>query len=98
MAQPENALLWAKTSFNIPGNLKAIQDPFFQNDPFWKPILATLQFAKIRPPYAGYSPMEGDALVPNLQLFTQKKATAQEVLQKAQEQGDKSLLENNLPK
>jgi multiple sugar transport system substrate-binding protein len=96
LAQPENALLWAKTSFNIPGNLKAVQDPFFQNDPFWKPILESLQFAKIRPPFAGYSPMEVDALIPNLQLYVQGKQPAAQTLQKAAEQGDKALTENNL--
>ncbi|HEX2915382.1 MAG TPA: ABC transporter substrate-binding protein [Chloroflexia bacterium] len=96
LAQPENALMWAKTSLNIPGNLKAIQDPYFQNDPFWKPILDSLQFARIRPPFAGYSPMEVDGLIPNLQLFMQGKLTAQQTLQKSQEAGDKLLQENNL--
>lgn len=94
-AVPENSLLWAKTSLNIPGNVKAIQDPFFQNDPFWKPFLDTLEFAKIRPPYAGYSPMEVDALIPKLQLFMEGKLTAAQALQQAQEQGDKILKENN---
>jgi multiple sugar transport system substrate-binding protein len=96
LAQPENALMWAKTSLNIPGNLKAIQDPYFQNDPFWKPILDTLQFAKVRPPYAGYSPMEVDGLIPNLQLFMQGKLDAKQTLQKSQDSGDKLLQENNL--
>jgi multiple sugar transport system substrate-binding protein len=96
-AQPENALLWAKTSYNIPGNLKAIQDPFFQDDPLWKPFLDTLEFAKIRPPFAGYSPMEVNALIPTLEQFREGKLTAEQALQQAQEQGDKQLQENNLP-
>ena len=94
-ADPQNSLLWAKTSLNIPGNIKAIQDPFFQNDPFWKPFLETLQFAKIRPPYAGYSPMETDGLMPKLQLFMEGKADAATTLKQAQEAGDKILKENN---
>lgn len=92
--EPENALLWAKTSYNIPGNLKAIQDPFFQDDPFWKPFLDTLEFAKVRPTVAGYSPMEVDALIPRLQLFLESKLPADEALRQAQEQGDEILKEN----
>lgn len=95
LAEPENALLWAKTSFNIPGNLPALKDPFFQDDPYLKPIVDTLNFAKIRPPFPGYSPMEGNALIPNLQLFLQGDMDASTALQKAQEQGDKELQENN---
>jgi multiple sugar transport system substrate-binding protein len=94
LAQPENALLYAKTSMNLPGNKKAIQDPFFKDDPFWKPILDSLDFAKIRPQHPGYSVMEGDALMANLDLFVQGKQDATTTLKKAQEQGDK-LLEQN---
>jgi len=95
LAQPENALLWAKTSYNLPGNVKAIQDPFFQDDPFWLPFLETLEFAKIRPPFAGYSPMEIDALIPNLQLFLEGKQTAEATLTKAEQQGNAILRRNN---
>lgn len=95
LAQPENALLWAQTSFNIPGNLEAIQDPFFQDDPFWKPILDSLEFAKIRPTCAGYSPMEVDALIPALQLFVLDEMSAEDTLAQAQMDGDMILeLEN----
>lgn len=93
-ANKDNALLWAKTSLNIPGFKPAIQDPFFQDDPFWKPFLDTLEFAKIRPQHPGYSVMETDALIPNLELFQQKKQSAEDTLKKAQEQGDKLLQDN----
>ena len=95
-ANKDNALLWAKTSLNIPGNTQAANDPFFTEDPFWKPILDTLEYAKIRPTCAGYSPMEEEALIPNLQLFMEGKLTADQALAKAQEQGDKVLQQNNI--
>lgn len=95
-AEKDNALLWAKTSFNIPGNLQAAQDPFFTADPFWKPILDTLEYAKIRPTCAGYPPMEDDALIPGLQSFLGGKVTAEQALATAQEQGDKILPQNNI--
>jgi multiple sugar transport system substrate-binding protein len=97
MADPKNALMWSQTSLNVSGNLKAVQDDFFQKDEFWKPILDTLSFAKIRPPYVGYSPMEVDALIPNLQLFVQGKQDADTTLTTAQEQGDQILEENSSP-
>jgi multiple sugar transport system substrate-binding protein len=96
LAQPENALLWAQTSFNIPGNLETIQDPFFQDDAFWKPILDTLEFASIRPPFAGYSPMETDALIPALQLFMLGQLSAEDALSQAQQDGDVILEMENL--
>ena len=96
-ADAENALTFAKLSWNIPANLQAIQDPYFQDDPFWKPILDTLNFAKIRPPVTGYSVMESDALVPKLQLFMEGKLSADETLSEAQVAGDKILQENSAP-
>jgi multiple sugar transport system substrate-binding protein len=93
-ANKDNALLWAKTSLNIPGFKPALEDPFFKDDPFWKPFMDTLEFAKIRPQHPGYSVMEGDALVPNLQLFQQKKQDADTTLKKAQERGDQLLQDN----
>jgi multiple sugar transport system substrate-binding protein len=93
-ADSTNALNFAKLSWNIPANLKAIEDPFFQDDPFWKPILDTLAFAKIRPTVTGYSPMEANALVPNLQNFMQGKLSAADALKQAQEAGDKILSDN----
>jgi multiple sugar transport system substrate-binding protein len=93
-ANKDNALLWAKTSLNIPGFKPAIEDSYFQDDPFWRPFLDTLDFAKIRPQHPGYSVMEGDALIPNLELFMQKKQSADDTLKKAQQQGDKLLKDN----
>jgi len=94
LANKDNALLWAKTSLNIPGFKPALEDPFFADDPFWKPFLETLEFAKIRPQHPGYSVMEVDGLIPNLQLFMNGDLSAEEALGKAQEQGDRLLREN----
>ncbi|SEG92008.1 multiple sugar transport system substrate-binding protein [Nonomuraea solani] len=94
-AEKENAVLWAKTSLNIPGNVQAARDPFFAGDPFWKPILDTLEYAKIRPACAGYAPMEEESLIPGLQLLMEGKAGAQDALTQAQQQGDRVLTENN---
>lgn len=97
-ANKDNALLWAKTSLNIPGYKPALQDPFFQDDPSWKPFLDTLEFAKIRPTHPGYSVMEGDALTPNLQLFQQGKLSLEDTLSKAQQRGDQLLADNAVVK
>ncbi len=94
LANKDNVLLWAKTSLNIPGYKPALDDPFFKDDPSWQPFLDTLEFAKIRPQHPGYSIMEGDGLVPNLQLFLEGKQDAATTLKKAQEQGDRLLKDN----
>ncbi|HVL24860.1 MAG TPA: ABC transporter substrate-binding protein [Thermomicrobiales bacterium] len=96
LADAANALTWGKTASNIPGNLAAAQDAFFTDDPHIAPVVETLEFAKIRPPVAGYSPMEVDALIPNLQLFMEGRQSAEDSLKKAQEDGDRVLEENNL--
>jgi multiple sugar transport system substrate-binding protein len=96
LADPANALQFGKTSSNIPGNRTAAQDTFFTGDPHIAPVIDTLEYATIRPPVAGYSPMEIDALIPNLQLFMEGKQSAEEALAKAQEDGDRLLEENNL--
>lgn len=89
-----NALTWGKTSNNIPGNLAAVNNAYFQKDAFWKPITDTLKFATIRPAVAGYPPMEGQALIPNIQLFLEGKQDAKTALQKAQIAGDRILEDN----
>jgi multiple sugar transport system substrate-binding protein len=94
LADPKNALLWGKSSNNIPGNLRAANDAHFQKDPLWKGITDTLRFATIRPPVPGYPPMEGQALIPNVQLFLEGKQDAKAALQKAQETGDRILADN----
>ncbi|WP_169082625.1 ABC transporter substrate-binding protein [Paenibacillus sp. PL91] len=95
LANKDNALLWAKTSLNIPGYKPALEDPFFKDDPLWQPFMETLEFAKVRPNHPGYSVMEGDALIPNLQLFQQNKQSIEDTLKKSQEQGDKLLKDNS---
>ncbi|MFC3746408.1 ABC transporter substrate-binding protein [Paenibacillus sp. GCM10012306] len=97
-ANKDNALLWAKTSLNLPGYKPSLEDPFFKDDPQWKPFMETLEFAKIRPQHPGYSVMETDALLPNLQLNQQNKQSIEETLKKIQEQGDKMLKDNEVVK
>ncbi|WP_340392048.1 ABC transporter substrate-binding protein [Paenibacillus sp. FSL E2-0190] len=93
-ANKDNALLWAKTSLNLPGYKPSMEDPFFKDDPKWQPFLETLEFAKVRPNHPGYSVMETDALAPNLQLNQQNKMSIDETLKKSQEEGDKMLKDN----
>lgn len=93
-ANKDNALLWAKTSLNMPGFKPALADPFFTEDPLWKPFAETLEFAKTRPTHPGYSVMEENAVIPNLELFMQNKQSLEDTLKKAQEQGDKLLADN----
>lgn len=96
LVDPANAAMWGETSRNIPGNRIAAQEPAFSADPAIKPVLDTLEYATIRPPVAGYSPMEGDALIPNLQLFMEGSRSAEDALATAHEDGDRILEENNL--
>ncbi|MDZ4769186.1 MAG: ABC transporter substrate-binding protein [Chloroflexota bacterium] len=96
LATDANAVLWAQTSNNIPGLLSALEDPYFTEDEYLSAFIETLKVAQIRPPVAGYPPMEGDALVPNLQLFLTGDQTAEEALRLAQEQGD-PILQENMP-
>lgn len=97
-ANKDNALLWAKTSLNLPGYKPSMEDPFFKDDPKWRPFLETLEFAKVRPNHPGYSVMETDALAPNLQLNQQNKMSIDETLKKSQEEGDKMLKDNEVVK
>ncbi|MDH6428352.1 ABC transporter substrate-binding protein [Paenibacillus odorifer] len=97
-ANKDNALLWAKTSLNLPGYKPSMEDPFFKDDPKWQPFLETLEFAKVRPNHPGYSVMETDALAPNLQLNQQNKMSIDETLRKSQEEGDKMLKDNEVVK
>ncbi|MGP4039768.1 ABC transporter substrate-binding protein [Gracilibacillus sp. D59] len=96
LADPENALEWGKTSLNIPGNKAALEDPFFQDDPFWKPFIDSLEFATIRPRHPGYSVAEVDGLIPQLEKFITGEQSAEEALKNAQEQGDRMLEENEV--
>jgi multiple sugar transport system substrate-binding protein len=78
-----------------PGNKQTINSPYFQSSEFWKPVLDTLNFSKIRPTCVGYSPMETDALIPNLQLFLEGKQSVDDTLNKAQTEGDRILAQYN---
>lgn len=91
LADPQNAAYYGKMSLNIPALKSATLDTFYANDPLYKPFLETMKFAKIRPPYAGYSTMEEQALIPQLQLFLEGKVDAKTALKTAQEMGDKIL-------
>jgi multiple sugar transport system substrate-binding protein len=95
VATAENALLWAQTSNNIPGFLETLEDPYFAEDEYLSAFIQTLRIAKIRPPVPGYSPMEVDALIPNLQLFVTGNQSAADALRSAQEQGDLILQDNS---
>lgn len=94
IADSDNALEWGKESFNLPGNKEAIEDPFYQEDEFWAPFIETLEFATVRPTHPGYSVLEEDAVIPNLESFLLQKQSAEETLDKAEEQGERLLKEN----
>jgi multiple sugar transport system substrate-binding protein len=96
LATPENAAMYCKNTFNIPGLKAATLDSFFSGDPLYTPFLQTFEFAKIRPTVSGYSTMEGNALIPNLQLFMEGKMSAADALKTSQEAGDKILAENKV--
>lgn len=88
---PVNALEWAKTSKNVPGNLSVTNDSFFTSDANYKNLVEAMKYAKIRPPFPGYSSLETQVIGPNLQRFMEGKTTAVDVLKKMQTQGDKLL-------
>lgn len=96
IAEEENALEWGKTSFNIPGNLAAIENPFYQEDEFWAPFIEALGFATVRPTHPGYPVMEEDALRPNLESFLLQDISAEEALENAETEGARMLIENEI--
>jgi multiple sugar transport system substrate-binding protein len=96
LTQPANASYWAQESDNIPGNIQAMNSPTFQNNPYLKPILETLKYAKIRPPYAGYPDVELKGTIPTFQLFLAGSLSAQAALNKAQQEGDQALQQENI--
>jgi multiple sugar transport system substrate-binding protein len=93
-ADKENNRNIARATGNIPANRQAAQYDDFQKDPHFRGIVENMEFAKIRPPVPGYSQIEGDATIPNFQLFMSGQMTAQEALADAQIKGDKILREN----
>lgn len=90
-AEPANALEWAKVSRNVPGNVSVTEDTFFLENPIYKNLVEAMKFAKIRPPFPGYSSLETQVIGPNLQRFMEGKIKAAEVLEKMKTQGDKLL-------
>ncbi len=90
-ADPVNALEWAKVSKNVPGNLEVTDDAFFKSDPNYANLVEAMKYAKIRPPFPGYSSLETQVIGPNLQRYMEGKTTAKDVLAKMQTQGDKLL-------
>src|SRR5690606_26180265 len=95
-ADPEYANLSGASSFNIPGNRIEAEHEYFSSNNHINGVLDTLEFATIRPTFAGYSAMEVDGLIPNLQLFMEGSQSAEESLQRAQEDGDRILSEYNV--
>lgn len=84
----------AKITGNIPANIEASEDPIFTDDPHFGGIVDNMQYASIRVPVLGYSQVEGDATIPNLQLFMSGELTAEQALAEAQTIGDQVLADN----
>ncbi|MGM0123432.1 multiple sugar transport system substrate-binding protein [Enterococcus sp. AZ194] len=91
--KPENGVEFAKISNWLPANKVAAQDKYFTENEKYKAFIETMDFAKIRPTVAGYSDVEGLALIPQLENIVSGKSSINEGLEKAQEQGDKILKE-----
>lgn len=90
---PENGVEFAKISNWLPANVEAAQDEYFTQNEKFAAFVETMEYAKTRPTVAGYSDVEGLALIPQLQNFIAKKVSAEQALEEAQKQGDKILAE-----
>ncbi|MGC5166491.1 ABC transporter substrate-binding protein [Luteimicrobium sp. DT211] len=93
-ANARNGVDFAKISGWIPANRTAANDPYFTDDPRFKPFITSLDYAAVRPSVPGYSDVEGKALTPALQKFMSGELTAQQALSQAQKQGDQILQED----
>ena len=91
---PDNNKEFGYITGNIPANVQAANDPIFTNDPHWGGIVNNMQWAKIRPPVNGYSSIEGDATIPNFQLFMSGQMTAAAALADAEVKGNRILADN----
>jgi len=91
---PNHNKEFAYINGNIPANIVAAQDDMFTKHPHYSGIVANMAYAKIRPPVNGYSSIEGDATIPNFQLFMSGQMTAAAALSDAQVKGDKILADN----
>lgn len=94
IANVKDDAYWGEESQNLPGNILSGQQPFFQDNPYLKVFIDSLKYAKIRPTVPGYFPLEGNVTIPIFTLFEDGKMTAQQALQKAQQQGDEVLAQN----
>jgi multiple sugar transport system substrate-binding protein len=92
--QPENGVAFGKIAGWVPANKEAAGNEFFTSDPHYAAIVKTLSYAKIRPTVAGYSDVEGKALIPALQKFMSGELSAKDALAQAQQQGDQILAQN----
>ncbi|GAA1440620.1 ABC transporter substrate-binding protein [Leifsonia poae] len=92
--QPANGVSFGKIAGWVPANKEAASNEFFTADPHYAAIVKALSYAKIRPTVAGYSDVEGKALIPALQKFMSGELSAKDALAQAQEQGDQILAQN----
>ncbi len=92
--QPQSGVDFGKTAGWIPANKEAAHNDFFTKDPHYAAFIKALDYAKIRPTVAGYSDVEGKALIPALQKYMSGELTAQQALDQAQQQGDQILADN----
>lgn len=89
--QPENGVNFAKISGWIPANIEAANDPYFTENEQYAAFIETMNFAKVRPQIAGYTDVEGKALIPALQKFMSGELTAEQALAEGQTLGDQIL-------
>ncbi|SDC32250.1 carbohydrate ABC transporter substrate-binding protein, CUT1 family [Sanguibacter gelidistatuariae] len=86
--QPENGVKFGEIAGWIPANVEAANNSFFVDDEHYGGLIATMEFAKVRPIVAGYSDVEGLALIPQLQKFLSGESSAETALSTAQSEGD----------
>ena len=92
--QPKSGVDFAKISGWIPANKTAANDPYFTQNEHYSAFIKALSVAKVRPNVAGYSDVEGKALIPALQKYMSGELTADQALKQAQDQGDQILASN----
>ncbi len=93
-ADPANALEFGKISGQIPANRTAANDAYYTADEKYEALVATMEYATVRPAVAGYSDMEGKGLIPNLEKFLSGEMGAEEALAASESMGNQVLAEN----
>lgn len=93
-ADAANGVEFGRISGQIPANRTAANDAFFTGDDKYKALIATMEYAAVRPAVAGYSDMEGKALIPNLQKFLAGEIGAEQALAASETMGNQVLAEN----